>query len=491
MFQTVLKKTKRILSVILLVSLFGGRYTVLFAEDSFESDSEEPFASDSVSFLESELSILIDVNTGHVLHENGMHDRAYPASMTKVMTALLLIEMLAETGLPLETPIFHSNDAISSVVPWHSGIVDIGQTITAEQSLYAIMLPSANDVSNGIAEFVSGSMENFALLMTQRAHELGAVNTNFTNAHGLWEPEHYTTPYDMALIMTEAIRHELFLDVISTQQMVIPPDEHHEEFRVRDNSNRMLFPHDVHYSPYIVGGKTGWTTPSRHTLVSYGKKDGIRLITVIMAADHRDIIFADTRALMDYGFNQFETLTVFSADSFAESLDLVQRSGEGVLSIGSIDIVPSGDIVLSLPRGFNVNNIRTEILMPDRIAAPVDENFVMGRIILEYNGNILGETELKTASAGQALTAQELADLFPASAPAVNLLGNENEPLPFFTLIANISLAALAMLLLTFLFIRILRFTDRRKRPVKYRGHKGYKPSVVYSNHKYRYRYRD
>jgi len=491
MFQTALKKSKRILLLVILLFLFGGRPIILTAENPFEYDYEEPHASDLIPFLESELSILIDVSTGHVLHENGMHERGYPASMTKVMTALLLIEMLEESGLPLETPIFHSHDAISSVIPWHSGILEVGQTITAEQSLYAIMLPSANDVSNAIAEFVSGSMEEFAALMTQRAHELGAVNTNFTNAHGLWEPEHYTTPYDMALIMARAIRHELFVDIIATQRMIIPPDAYHEDYRTRDNSNRMLFPNDTHFNPYIVGGKTGWTTPSRHTLVSYGTRGDIELITVIMAADHRDIIFADTRALMDYGFDQFETLNVFSADGFLRSLDLVQRSGEGVLSIGTIDIVPSNDVVLSLPRGLNTGNITTNIQIPDRIAAPVNENFVVGRILLEYNGNILGETELKTASAGHALTPQELAALFPASSPAGYLLAYENDPLPLFALIANISLAALAMLLLTFLFIRILRFTDRRKRPVKYRGHKGYKPSVIYSNHKYRYRYRD
>jgi len=132
--------------------------------------------------LESEFSILIDANTGHVLHEVAMHERAYPASMTKVMTALLLLE----SGYGLTTPIFHSHAAISSVMPWHSGLVYVDDFLTVEEALYAIMLPSANDVSNAVAEFLGGTMENFASMMTARAHQMGAVNTNFTNAHGLW-----------------------------------------------------------------------------------------------------------------------------------------------------------------------------------------------------------------------------------------------------------------------------------------------------------------
>jgi len=441
--------------------------------------------------LDSEFSILIDANTGHILHGVNIHDRAYPASMTKVMTALLLIE----SGIDMSTPIIHSHDAISTVMPWHSGLAYVDEYLTADEALYAILLASSNDTSNAIAELLGGSMENFARMMTTRAHQLGAVNTNFTNAHGLWEEEHYTTAYDTALIMQEALRHEQFRHIIATQRYIIPPSINDDEYRIVYNTNRMIFPTSQFFNPDIMGGKTGFTNNSRHTLVSYGQRGDLSLISVIMSAEQRDMMYADTRILMEHGFAQFATRTVFAAHDFGHTLDLVQRSGEGVLVIGEIDVYAEGDIALPLPLNFDTDSIVTQIHLPDRIVAPIDENFVVGRISLEYDGSVLGETLLFTVQAGYQLSQQDLAALFPGGgAPDYDsYVADDSRSLANYAL--NATLITIGVLVLAFVMLRFLQFSRRSRRRKarslgKYQGYRGYNGPYRASARDYKFKYR-
>ncbi|MCL2397148.1 MAG: hypothetical protein FWC93_03690 [Defluviitaleaceae bacterium] len=450
--------------------------------------------------LESEFSILVDVATGRILHDVGAHQRAYPASMTKVMTTLLLLE----SSWPMDMPIFHNQGAIDSVVPWHSPIYTVVNYLTIEEALYSMMLRSANDVSNAVAEFLGGTQEEFARMMTARAHELGAVNTNFTNAHGLWEPYHYTTPYDMALIMREAIRHDKFLEIINAQRFFIDRDRYNDSdgdpYRMLENTNRAIFPANTHFNPDIVGGKTGFTNNSRNTLVSYGQRSGMGLISVIMRADSRDIIYTDTRLLMDFGFDQFEHQTVFSAADFEYHVNLVQRSNEGVLLIGGMELRAAEDVVFPLPVGFDGTGITAAVHTADRIVVPVPENFAVGQVVLKYNGDILAEVDLHTARAAAELTAEELAGLFPApvalAATYYTPTVYDDDNFSVLRLISNISLVLLGILLFGFLVIRFLRFSHRRRRRARAqymrrgRGHSSpynRKPATT-GNLRYRYK---
>ena len=444
--------------------------------------------------LEAEFSILIDANTGHIIHGVNMLNRAYPASMTKVMTALLLLE----SGYDMSTPVYHSHDAISSVMPWHSGLAYVDESLTVEQALYAIMLVSANDTSNAIAELLGGSTENFARMMTARAHELGAVNTNFTNSHGLWEEEHYTTAYDMALIMREALTHELFRDIIATQRYAFPPNMDSEEEDIRYNTHNMIFPTSMHFSPDVVGGKTGFTNNSRHTLVSYGRRGDLALISVVMAVDERGGIFTDTQTLMDYGFGQFVPTTIFTADDFVQHLDLVQRSGEGVLVIGNVEIYAASDIEMLIPLGFDIDSITMEVHLPDRIVAPVTENFVVGRLSVVHGNNVLGEVLLLTTNAGHQLSERDLAELFPGGGVAgyAYYTGVADENLLTANLMLNVFLGVAGILVFAFVILRFLQFSRRsRHRSLgKYRGYRGYsgpyRSSARISTRDFKFKYR-
>jgi len=448
--------------------------SILYASSDFQIYEYEnveiyPQGADALQ-LDSGLAILMDASSGFVIYGMGIHERAYPASMTKVMTALLLLE----SGHDLDDRIYHSAYAVNSIWPGSSHIaMNPGDTLSVQEALYAIMLPSANDVSNAVAEFVAGTTHDFAVMMTQRAHELGAVNTNFTNAHGLPYDDHYTTPYDMALIMREAIKHPAFLQAISTQRYYIPPTEHQENVRPMQNTNRMIFPSDAVYNADIVGGKTGWTTPSRHTLVSYAQNRDRGLITVVMSADSRGVIFNDTNILMEHGFDNFEEIQLFLGQNFGtRDVQLIQRSGTEAVVIGQVQAYTPEDVVLSLPRGLDVNEIYMRVSLPDRLVAPVNQGFVLGRIDLEYNGIVLATIPLLALDSVAALNYEELSALLPTfggmSDYINNLLDTEID-IAVLSLMLSIIIVTLVVIVFMVIVIKYIRFVKKRKRKYNFK----------------------
>ncbi|MCL2855334.1 MAG: D-alanyl-D-alanine carboxypeptidase [Defluviitaleaceae bacterium] len=480
-----MKKIKKF-STIFFVAVLALSHTA-FAYEFYHQPAPPPTLP-----LEAELALVVDAATGHILYNRGdPHARALPASMTKVMTALLLLE----SGADMDDIIFHSPEAVYTIPRNSSHIaMNAGESLTVSQALYAIMLPSANDVSNAIAEFVSGDMESFAVMMTQRAHELGAVNTNFTNAHGLPDDNHFTTLYDMHLIMAEAIKQPKFVQVINAPRYRIPPTDFQPEPRFIDNTNAMVRPNDPHFSLDTVGGKTGWTTPSGHTLVSYARRDGIGLITVVMAAERRDIIFNDTATLLNHGFEQFDPHQLFTASELSVGADLVQRSREGVIVIDYMPIVAERDALVYLPHNVSPDDVQVELALPNRLTAPVYAGQTVGRVTLTYNGRILDQIPLRTAQAGIGLPAEALESLAPAVNPLQDLATTlteyyqENLVPEWLTLQNLVVGAATAVLGTTFLVlcVKFLRFgKSRRKRGMMAYSSKSFKTHIS-KNYKYR-----
>lgn len=253
-------------------------------------------------------AVLIDASTGQVIYDKDMNAKKYPASITKIMTAILAIENLENTDM-----LTANEEAIDTVPRNTSNIaLDYGEEISVEDLLYATLLASANDTSNVLAIGVSGSTDKFAKLMTEKAKEYGAKNTNFANANGLHDTNHYTSAYDMAQIMRHAIANETFRKVISTVVYEAMPTNKQEEVRVFANSHKM-----IKNTPYIyegtIGGKTGWTTDAGHTLVTAAERGDTTLVAVVMdSGDSLDVKFEDTTALFDYGFDNFEKVVLTS-----------------------------------------------------------------------------------------------------------------------------------------------------------------------------------
>jgi len=260
--------------------------------------------------LKSETAILIDGDTGQVLFEKEMHRRMYPASITKIMTALLALERGNPDGI-----ITMSHEAISSIARGSSHIALVpGEELTLEQALYALALPSANDAANGIAEYIGGSMENFSVLMNERAGEAGALRTNFVNAHGLYDANHYTTAYDMARITLAAIQTPAFTEIFGSLIYEMPPTNKQPQARTLRCTN--LIKRGRYKYEGVIAAKTGWIRQAGHTLVTVAERDGRTLISVVMKSGGTRDRWEDTTALLDYGFAGFTEVS-FTAEELS------------------------------------------------------------------------------------------------------------------------------------------------------------------------------
>jgi len=323
--------------------------------------------------LYSETAILIDGDTGQILFERGMHRRMYPASITKVMTALVALER----G-DMDDIITMSYDAVFSIGRRTSHIaLTPDEEITLEHALYANAVASANDASNGIAEHIGGTKENFAEMMNQRARDAGARNTNFINAHGLHDREHLTTAYDMARIMMESIRIPEFVEVFGVQTHTIPPTNRQPQARNLWNTNTMITGRYA-YDGFIAG-KTGFTNQSGHTLVTAARRDGRTLIAVVMQAASRNESRNDTAALFDHGFDAFTQISFLPEE--LEQADFA--IGEDV-----VDLHFDTGIRLLIPDQYTKEDVEIDYIY----------EYGTVRAVFMLNASVLGELEMQADS---------------------------------------------------------------------------------------------
>lgn len=300
------KFTKLFIVYVCITNIFT---TTAFATTAnAPSSNPQTVASDSSwpagPNVTAESAILMDANTGTILYEKNPHDRNYPASITKIMTVLLTIE-----NCSLDDVVTFSKNAVFDIEPGSSSLcVNVGEQLTVEQCLYAIMLISANDVSYGIAEKISGSTAAFADLMNKKAAALGCKDTHFTNPHGLQDENHYTSAYDMAIITKAALQNETFRKISSTKQYTINPTNIQTEARPLSNHHKMLVNSSYTYDG-CEGGKTGYTTDAGNTLVTYAKRGNLELICVVMK-DSNPEHYTDTASLLDWGFDNFKVFNI-------------------------------------------------------------------------------------------------------------------------------------------------------------------------------------
>lgn len=257
-------------------------------------------------------AIVMEASTGLVLYEKNIHDEHYPASITKIMTVLLALE-----NSSLGDNVTFSKNAVYDVDADSSRLwVSEGEQMTMQQSLYAILLNSANDVAYGVAEHVAGNIDKFADMMNEKAASLGCKNTHFVNPHGLQNKDHYTSAYDMALITREAIKNETFLKIFGSRTYQIPPTNMQSETRYMTNHHKLVMKQSYSYDG-VIGGKTGYTTTSLYTLVTVAKRGDLELICVIMHDDTIPHEYNDTETLFDYGFDNFSIYPISDTEDTA------------------------------------------------------------------------------------------------------------------------------------------------------------------------------
>ena len=248
-------------------------------------------------------AVLIDAKSGMVLYAKHADARRFPASITKLMTALLTIE-----DSSLDEQMVFEKEALGTLPPGYVSIyASEGEVMSVRECLYALLLPSANDAANGLAVHDAGTIAAFAEKMNQRAVEAGAMGTHFVNPSGLADPDHYTTAHDMSLILRQCIRYPEFLEIAGTVKHTIPATNK-SAARYVDLTHQMLKKTSPYYYEYAVAGKTGNTTESGRTLVTYAKKGDMELICCVMQCEDGEQ-FLSTKALFEYGFRNFEVLS--------------------------------------------------------------------------------------------------------------------------------------------------------------------------------------
>ncbi len=325
-------------------------------------------------------AIVMDADTRAILYGKDIHAHCYPASITKLLTALIVIE-----NCSMDETVTFSQRAVTDLEPGAvTAYMTEGEQLSVEECLYALLFMSANDVANALAEHVAGSIEAFADMMNERALELGCEDSNFRNPSGLTDSEHITSAYDMALIAAALFENEKFLEIESSDSYRLSPTEKVPSGLTVTIGHRMLRGGNTYSDDRAVGGKTGFTTASGNTLVTMAEEGGRRLCAVVMM-DTNPQHYLDTDKMLDFGFGGFENVDasqVLGMDAIEDRLLL-----DTVIKEGQNDISTDREFLISLPYGADLSQVSTDFEYNLSAYAPED---AVARLSLSYEGHTCG-----------------------------------------------------------------------------------------------------
>ncbi len=367
--------------------------------------------------ISAQAAILMEVETGTILYAKNIDERLYPASTTKILTCTLAME-----NCDLDEMVTASREAVNAV-PWDGSKIgmDAGESISMSEALEAILVGSANEVANVVAEHVGGSNEEFVAMMNQRVEDLGLQNTHFVNANGLYDDNHYTSAYDLAIIAKDFFSYELLCKIARTPKVdFVATDTQPDTFTI-NSKNLLLEGKKYAYEP-LVGSKTGYTDKARQTLVSCAKKDGMKLICVVLMEESPKQ-FEDTVALFEYGFNNFRIESIKGNELSFES----DKSG---FFDTNTDIFGNSKELLALnaDSGIILPNEKTFEDLEMKVIYDSDNIDSVARAEYYFNGNKVGYANIVLNS--------ESTDIFDGSSletedfPETDTSQNKEEPTP-------------------------------------------------------------
>lgn len=354
--------------------------------------------------LQSKAAIVINLDSGLTLFDYNSDLILEPASTTKIMTALVVLEQVEDI---YNTEVTVSASAISDLDGTGSSVAGLvaGEVLTVEELLYCLLLPSGNDAALALAYYIGdGDLSVFIEMMNDKALELGCLNTNFTNPHGLHDEEHYTTANDLAIITLAAIEYDVFNEIIGTVSYELGATNKSSS-RTFYNSNMMMHTEygDEYYYPYIVGGKTGSTTPAGYCFVSLAVNEdvGYSYLTVTLGAmmydDYDNKLsngaFEDTYLLLEKAFNEYSINNLIEIDDFVCDIAI-----EYVADRETISVVAGEEYTSLLPIEINAGSI--EVVVNDdlieELEAPIEAGIVVGSANIIYNDEIIAVIDLVT-----------------------------------------------------------------------------------------------
>lgn len=343
--------------------------------------------------FQSKAQLLMDVGSKQILYENNIHEKLYPASVTKIMTMLLAMEAYDQGKVKLDDLIPISEKAAS-----HGGsqiFLSPGDRISFEDMMIGIGVGSANDGSWAMAEFLAGSAEAFVQQMNEKAQELGMTNTHFVNPHGLHDDNHYTTAYDISLMSLELLRYPKIHEWITIwmDEEFLKGKIKKEEGVYLSNSNRI-----VRYYQGGDGLKTGFTSQAGNCVSATAEREGSRFLAIILGAPGRPALFDEARTLLDYGFANWRSLPVAEKGKIIASVKVDKGSVE------EVDVMTRDDFSLLLKKGQQKEVVH-EIILPERLPAPLRTTDDVGTLVVKSaEGEELGRVALVPAADVQRAT---------------------------------------------------------------------------------------
>ena len=344
-------------------------------------------------------ALVVDATYDEVLYEMNAHEKRYPASLTKIMTAMLALEAVDRGELTL-------SDMITAPEGIHNGLaadgstqnIKSGEIMSLQDLLYCVLLPSANEACNVIAYAVSGSTEDFVALMNERAAELGMTGTHFANTHGLHDDNHYTTAWDVYLMSREAMKNATFREIVSTAEYFVPPTNVSEQ-RQFYNTNALLS--NLKYRGYVyqpaIGIKTGSTGQAGYCLASAAEQDGRTLYCVVLGAElvkqpdesYKRMNFSESSRLLEWGFDNFSYRTILETSEPMAQLEVTLSDTDHVL------VRAEGSVAALLPNDQDLSEFEQTIeLYSESVEAPVAEGQVLGEVHISLNGEDYGSLSL-------------------------------------------------------------------------------------------------
>ena len=355
-------KVKKILLILIFIFFIIGGINFSFADEQ-----------NNVPSINAASAILIDNRTNKVLYSKNEDTKMFPASTTKIMTAIITLE-----NCSLDEQATASFDAVNIPEGYATADIKIGETFTVEQLLEMLLVHSANDAANVLAEHVGGSLESFVSIMNTKANELGLTNTHFTNAYGLQDDNHYTTARDLATIMKYCLQNENFRRICGLASCAIPATNMSEP-RTYSSTNQLVIAGNNNYYPYVTTGKTGFTSDAKHCLVSSAYNNDLELICVVLGSEDN---FGDTRAIYNYAYSTYSIKDIVKENDTVTTISVKNAS----YNTKNLDLVVSEDIPALVSNSVDINSIEPQISLKENIEAPIEKGSVLGRVTYSVEG---------------------------------------------------------------------------------------------------------
>lgn len=383
-------KATRFFSVFFLMALVVNllAFPVSATETSLPADPD----------IQAKAALLVDANTGNIVYAKNEHQELYPASLTKIMTALLVLEAVDSGKLSLDQQLTASDSITELDADGSSAGIKVGEVMTVEQLLYCMLVVSANEACVILAEAVSGDVDTFVDAMNAKAQALGCENTHFVNPTGLHDSQHYTSAWDLYLITQEAMKHEDFMRICDTGDITLPATNL-SEARSLHSTNYLIsvWRSRGYYNTDAHGVKTGSTDAAGHCLVSSASKGSLSFISVMLGCEQlhlegneiRTMSFYETNRLFDWAFNNFAYQTVLTSD------EILKEVAVSLSKIDHVTVHPAEDVEVLLPKGLAAEDLeRTITLKSDPVEAPISAGDVLGTVTLSYDGTDYATVDL-------------------------------------------------------------------------------------------------